>query len=120
MHTPVEAKPKYAGNEKHYELNLSFNDIDMRLFALKKQNYMKFQQLLDMEEIHNIYTQIQWYLDNDPTQWLSDKYTICKECGHPVSINADRCQFCDAPNPDYVGDESMFSFEQCFGDSKED
>ena len=120
VHTPIEAKPKYAGHEKHYELNLSFNDIDMRLFALKKQNYMKFQQLLDMEEIHNIYTQIQWYLDNDPTQWLSDKYTICKECGHPVSINADRCQFCDTPNPDYVGDESMFSFEQCFGDSKED
>lgn len=120
VHVPVEAKPKYAGNERHYELQLEFKNVDMKLFALKKQNYMKFQQLLDMEEIHNLYTQIKWYLDNEPEQWLSDKYTICKKCGHPVSINAEVCQFCDTPNSDYVGEESMFSFEQCFGDSKED
>ena len=120
VHVPVEAKPKYAGNERHYELQLEFKNVDMKLFALKKQNYMKFQQLLDMEEIHNLYTQIKWYLDNEPEQWLSDKYTICKKCGHPVSINAEACQFCDTPNPNYVGEESMFSFEQCFGDSKED
>ena len=120
VNVPMETKPKYAGNEKHYELNLSFNAIDMKLFALKKQNYMKFKQLLDMEEIHNIYTQIQWYLDNEPKQWLSDKYVICENCGHPVSINAENCQFCDAPNPSYVGEEGLFSFEQCFGDSVED
>lgn len=122
VHMPIETKHKYAGNEKHYDLNLTFNDIDFKLFALKKQNYMRFQQLLDMGTIHNIYTQINWYLDNGAENWLSDKYIICQRptCECPMSINSERCPHCDAPNPYYIGEEKTYSFEAYFGNSSEE
>lgn len=55
--------------------------------------------LLELLQAH---MQVQWYIDNDPAQWLTPDYIICESCGKPVHKEWPQCEYCQTIAEEYV------------------
>lgn len=97
IHTPVVAAPGYAGNnyKDYWEYSeLPQQEIDPKLFALKKQVQMKSQSTADVIEVIRAYQQIVFYNENGVENFMRNDYFVCENCGYPVHEIDEYCPYC--------------------------